>query len=148
MKTYLYEAVLVLSAAVLLIGCGKKEDKPAPPSPEVENAQKEVGEALTAAKGLIDSKKEEVVKAMQDNLDQLQTQMTQLQAKAKEKGAQAMAEFEKQKVQFDAKLTEAKAQFAKLKDSGTDAWKGVQEAAQAAYTELEKTYNEIAAKYK
>ncbi|MBN1124322.1 MAG: hypothetical protein JXA82_04885 [Sedimentisphaerales bacterium] len=148
MKSHFYKAGLMLSLIVLFVGCGKKENEPTTPSPEMENAKKEVGEAVTAAKTLIDSKKDEVVKAMQANLDQLQTQMTDLQAKAKEKGEQAMAEFEKQKAQFDVKLTEAKAQFTKLKDSGADAWKGVQEAAQAAYDELEKTYNEIAAKYK
>jgi ElaB/YqjD/DUF883 family membrane-anchored ribosome-binding protein len=134
-------------AALVVGGCRRKE--PADKSDAAyERMKKETQEAAEATRDYMDQKKEEFMTAMQLKLDELEKKWDELEQELEAKGKEADEEFVKQKQTFNAKIAEAKGRLRDAEQLSGEAWQGAKDAAQSAYVDLKRTYEQMAARYK
>jgi hypothetical protein len=149
--------VIVVALSLSTTGCKKKtgeavNDAAKATGNAVGNAAKAtgkaVGNAAQATGDYLTQKKDEAVKAAQENIALLDTKWQELQDKAAPTTDEARAEFQKAKDQMAKTLAEARTKLVEAKDAGADAWQNnVKPALDAALDKAQKLYEDTAAKF-
>jgi len=143
-----------LAVSAGLLGCEKSNEAnlgalDAPPATNVtaSEVKQEVHEALTATKAYLSANKDQFVASAEVKLRQLDAKIAELgakaqtlQADAKAESAKAVDALKEQRAKLGEKLEE-------VKKASQETWQDVKAGFDTAMSELEKTYENLKAKF-
>ncbi len=133
MKRFL--SYLLVALCLLLIPCGRENRAGA--------AQKDQSKA--AEKGR--QQRDEYLKKVNDQIDQLDKEIDQLKMKARKLGQEQKKELDKN-TDLEEKRRIAAQKLDELKSASAGAWDDIKKGTQAALDDLRRTYERVGARFK
>jgi ribosome-associated translation inhibitor RaiA len=146
-----YCMIVLAVVSVGSLGCEKSNeanlDALSATNVTAREVKQEVREALTATRDYVSANKDQFVAATEEKLKQLDSKIAELgvkaqslQADAKVEGTRAVDALKEQRVKLGEKLEE-------VKKASQETWQDVKAGFDTAMNELEKTYENLKAKF-
>ena len=131
-----FVSCLFVVLSLLLIPCG----------PENSSAAVQKDQPTAAEKGR--QQRDEYVKKVNDQIDQLDKKIGQLKVQAEKLGREQKKELDKNIADLEEKRRIAAQKLDKLKSASAGAWEDIKKGTQAALDDLQRTYERVANRLK
>jgi hypothetical protein len=127
-------------SAALLLGCDKNSLSNKPPDPKIANAKEKIRDAAEAATEAAKVKRDEYVREMSKQLDELNVKYEEFKGRATKAGDQANKDLGKKLEEAKVKRDVAAKKLDELKEAGADRWEKVKEGVGSAFDDLKKVF--------
>ena len=131
---------LALSAALVLLGCETKPSSIPDPNSKVSKAKEKIGDAVDATTEAAKAKRDEYVRAISKQLDELNVKVDELKSRVAKANDQAKEGLEKKLKEAEVKRVAASKKLDELKAAGADRWEKVKEGVGSALDDLKKVF--------
>jgi TolA-binding protein len=129
---------LVLSAALLPLGCGPTTSPTLPARSNTPNEKEKIRDAAGATAEAARAKRDEYAHEMQKRLAEFDVKCKELEGRITKAEGQARKDLEKKLGEAKGKRDEAARKLSELKEAGADRWEKVKEGVGSAFEDLKK----------
>ncbi len=112
-----------------------------------EDVRRDAGQAAETAAEFSQQTKEEFQAKLDTRLKELEAEMAKLREKGRDLKDDAKANWDKTMADLETKRDAARAKLTEVGQSSGEAWKDVQQGAQAAWDELDKAFRDASNKF-
>ena len=139
--------MLMLVGLVTAIGCERKPADRTPGKVTSEDVRRDAGQAAETAAEFSQQTKEEFQAKLDTRIKELEAEMAKLREKGRDLKDDAKANWDKTMADLETKRDAARAKLTEVGQSSGEAWKDVQQGAQAAWDELDKAFRDASNKF-
>lgn len=132
--------VVMLAGLFAASGCEQKPAEPKSGKVSPEDVRRDAGKAVDTAAEFSQQSQEEFRKKLDSRLKELDAEVTKLREKGN--NHQAKIDWDKKMADLEAKREAAIATLAEVGRSSAEAWKDIQQGAQATWEDLDKAFRE------
>jgi DNA repair exonuclease SbcCD ATPase subunit len=137
-----------LLSALLLIGCGEREEKSrSGASVEAGDVKTEMREAAEAAAAYTQQQKEKYQKRIQEMLDDYDQKLDALSSRAEAAKEQAGEELQRRIAELRKKREEAARRLREVESATGKAWQDMKSGLDAAMEDLKKSFDQALARF-
>jgi len=140
-------SMLMLPGLLMAIGCERKSADRTPGEVTSEDVRRDAGQAVNTAAEFSQQTKEEFQTKLDTRLKELEAEMAKLRQKGADLKDDAKANWDKTMADLETKRDAARAKLTEVGQSSGEAWKDVQQGAQAAWDELDKAFRDASNKF-
>ncbi len=112
-----------------------------------DDVQREISEAADATADFTDKKKDEYVREMKQELEEMDDEIARLEAKSKDLSEDARAEWDQQSEALKEKRKAAGEKLDEVQESSAESWEEFREDADNAWSELSRAFDHAAAQF-
>lgn len=131
---------LVLSAALLSLGCGTNTSSSPGPSAKVSDPREKIEAAAAATADAVKAQRDEYVRAMSKRLDDLTVKYEELKGRVAKAEGQGKKDLERKLDEAKVKRDDAAMKLDELKEAGADRWEKVKAGVGSALDDLKKVF--------
>ncbi len=139
--------MLLLAGLLTVIGCEPKSADRTPGKVTSEDVRRDAGQAAETAAEYSRQTKEEFQKKLDAQLQTMDVEIAKLREKGGDLKDEAKADWEQKMAALEVKREAARVKLDAVGDSTAEAWKDVQQGAQAAWDELDKAFRDASQEF-
>lgn len=138
---------LMMAGLLAVLGCGQKPAEPTLPKVTSDDVRRDVGQAINTAAEFSQQTKDEFQKKLEARLQEVDAEYAKLREQGRDLKDEAKIRWDEKMADLETKRDAARVKLAEVGNSTAEAWKDVQQGAESAWKELDKSFREAASEF-